>query len=209
MRDAMTLLLAGLVLFIASHSVGVLAPAWRARQVARMGERPWKLVYSIVSLVALVLIVRGYGDARASSIALWMPPAGMRHATALLTVVGFILIAAAYVPRTRIKAALGHPMTAGVALWSLGHLLGNGRREAVILFGALFVWSIVTFAVRRARDREAGTTYAAGTSRQDVIAVIAGILFALVFALFLHGPLIGVRPFGTVGAAMAAPLALV
>src|SRR5689334_13039271 len=190
----MTLLLAGLVLFIASHSVGVLAPAWRARQVARMGERGWKLVYSVVSLVALVLIVRGYGDARAATIALWMPPAGMRHVTALLTVVGFILIAAAYVPRTRIKAALGHPMTAGVALWSLGHLLGNGRREAVLLFGALLVWSLVTYAVRRARDRAAGATYAAGNTRRDVIAVIAGTVFAAVFALVLHGPLIGVRP---------------
>lgn len=205
----MTLLLAGLVLFIASHSVGLLAPQWRATQVARMGERRWKLVYSVVSLVALVLIVRGYGDARAATIALWTPPAGMRHVTALLAVVGFILMAAAYVPRTRIKAALGHPMTAGVALWSLGHLLGNGRREGVILFGALLVWSVLTYAVRRARDRAAGTTYAAGSTRQDVIAVIAGIIFALVFALVLHGPLIGVRPFATVGAAMATGLALV
>jgi uncharacterized membrane protein len=203
----MTLLLAGLVLFIASHSIGIVAPDWRARRLERIGERPFKLVYSIVSLVALVLIVRGYGAARADTSVLWVPAAGMRHVTALLTVAGFVLIAAAYVPRTRIKATLGHPMTAGVALWSLGHLLGNGRREAVILFGSLLAWSVVTYAVRRARDRRAGTTYAAGTTRQDVIAVIAGVAFALVFALFLHGPLMGVRPFAMDAPGMPAALA--
>ena len=205
----MTLLLAGLVLFIASHSVGLLAPEWRARRIARMGEKRWKLVYSIVSLVALVLVVRGYGAARADTSVVWLPPAGFRHVTVLLTVVGFVLIAAAYVPGTRIKAALHHPMTAGIALWSLGHLLGNGRREAVILFGALLIWSIVTYAVRRARDHAAGTTYAAGTMRQDVIAVVAGIVFAFVFAVLLHGPLIGVRPFAVAQSEMFTGLALV
>jgi uncharacterized membrane protein len=194
----MSLLIPGLVVFLVSHSVGIAAPDWRARQVARLGERPWKLAYSVVSLVALVMIIWGYGAARAEPTLVWMPPAWTRHVTALLTVVGFVLIAAAYVPGTRIKAAIGHPMTAGVGLWALGHLLGNGRLSGILLFGTLLLWAAVTLGVRRARDGAAGTRYPPGRGRQDLIAIVAGVLFSIVFALGLHGPLIGVRPFALV-----------
>ena len=192
----MSVLIAGLVLFFASHSVAIVAPGFRARQVARMGIVPWKLAYSAISLIALILIIWGYGAARQDPIALWSAPAWTRHAAALLSVIGFVLIAAAYVPGTKMKAALGHPMTAGVGLWALGHLLANGRLDAVLLFGAFVVWSAIAFATRRARDRASGTRYPPGSLAKDTIAAVAGIAFALVFALFLHGPLIGLRPFG-------------
>ena len=192
----MTWLIAGLLVFLVPHSSGLVAPDWRARQVARLGEKPWKGAYSLVSLVGLSLLIWGFGQARASPVTVWTPPAWGRHASALLTVFAFVLIAAAYVPGTRIKAALGHPMTAGVALWAFAHLLANGRLHDVVLFGAFLVWALATFVIRRARDRRAGTTYPPGGWAKDAIAVIAGIAVALLFALFLHGPLIGVRPFG-------------
>jgi uncharacterized membrane protein len=194
----MTILIAGLALFFVTHSVGIAAPEWRARRVERMGEQRFKLVYSLVSLVPLALIVWGYGDARSNTTFLYAPSPAMRHVTALLSVAGFVLIAAAYVPGTRMKAALGHPMTAGIALWALGHLLANGRLPAVILFGTFLLWSIVTFAVRRGRDRVADVRYPDGSLGRDAIAVVAGIALSLVFALFLHYPLIGVRPFALV-----------
>jgi len=124
------------------------------------------------------------------------PAVWTRHAATLLTIIAFVLIAAAYVPRTKIKAALGHPMTAGVALWAFAHLLANGELHDVVLFGAFLVWSMATFVIRRARDREAGTTYPPGTLAKDAIAIVAGVVVSVGFALFLHGPLIGVRPFG-------------
>jgi len=192
----MTTLIAGLVVFLLSHSLRIFAVDWRARQVARMGPGPYKVAYSVVSIVGLALVVWGYGMARANPAVLWTAPTWGRHATALLTVVAFVLVVAAYVPGTRIKAALGHPMTAGVALWALGHLLSNGRLDAVVLFGAFLAWAVVLFAARRAQDRAAGTTYPAGTLARDAIVVVVGIAAALGFALFLHGPLIGVRPFG-------------
>jgi uncharacterized membrane protein len=81
-------------------------------------------------------------------------------------------------------------------LWALGHLIANGRLNAVILFGAFFVWAALTFVTRRRRDRQAGTAYAAGRFSHDAIAVVIGLVVSIGFALFLHGPLIGVRPFG-------------
>jgi uncharacterized membrane protein len=43
-----------------------------------------------------------------------------------LTLPAFILLVAAYLPGSRIKAAVGHPMVAGVKIWALAHLLANG-----------------------------------------------------------------------------------
>jgi uncharacterized membrane protein len=192
----MSILIAGLIVFLASHSVGIVAEDWRARQVARMGLGPWKLAYSVVSLAGLALIIWGYGQARATPIVLWQAPAWSRHVAVLASVIGFVLIAAAYVPRTNIKRVLGHPMTAGVALWALGHLIANGRLNAVLLFGTFLAWAVVTFVVRRRRDHARGTTYPPGSVARDAVAFVIGVAVATVFALYLHGPLIGVRPFG-------------
>jgi len=191
----MTALVIGLVVLLAPHSVSIFAADWRLRQIARMGIGPYKLAYSVVSIVGLLLVIWGFGMARATPALLWQAPAAARHATAALTVIAFILVAAAYVPGTRMKAALGHPMTVGVGLWALAHLLSNGRLADVVLCGAFLAWSVVLFAVRRARDRAAGTAYPPGALARDAIAAIAGIVAALVFALFLHAPLIGMRPF--------------
>jgi uncharacterized membrane protein len=193
---AMITLIAGLAVFLAAHSVRLVADDWRSHQIARIGPGRWKLAYSAISLASLLLIIHGYGVARMNPVVLWEAPGWARHVAALLTVVGFVLVAAAYVPGTHIKSLLGHPMTAGVALWAIGHLLANGRLSAVILFGAFLAWSVILFVARRRHDREAGVVHAGGSLARDAIAVAIGFVAAIVFALYMHGPLIGVRPFG-------------
>jgi uncharacterized membrane protein len=191
----MSTLVAGLVVFLGAHAIGVLAPRWRAAQVDRLGVRRWKLAFSAISIVGFVLIVVGYGMARGNAIVLWTAPPWAPHVTALLVIVAFILVVSAYVPNTYFKSALGHPMTAGVGVWALGHLLSNGTLRDVILFGAFLAWSLFVFAMRRRRDREAGVAYPPWRARRTVVAAVIGVIAALVFALFLHAPLIGVRPF--------------
>jgi uncharacterized membrane protein len=192
----MTILILGLLIFLGAHSVRIFADGWRTRQLARLGEGKWKGLYSVVSAVGLVLIVWGYGLARAEPTVLWMPPLWTRHVAALLTVPAFILIVAAYVPGNRIKAGLGHPMVAGVKVWAFAHLLANGTLAGVILFGAFLAWAVADFASARRRDRRAGTVYPAGTIARDAVAVIVGLVAWAAFAFYLHGWLIGVRPFG-------------
>lgn len=192
----MHVLILGLAIFLGVHSIRIVADGWRAAMIARIGEKGWKAGYAIASLVGFVLIVRGYGIARESATLLWVSPVGVRHLTGMLTAVAFVLIAASYVPRNRIKTLVGHPMLAGVMVWAVAHLLMNGTVHAVVLFGAFFVWSLVDFVVSRARDRRDGVRYPAGRLSGDIVAVAAGLVVWAVFALFLHGPLIGVRPFG-------------
>ena len=105
----MMLLILGLLLFFATHSVRIVAEGWRAARIARMGEPAWKGVYSLLSLLGLALMVWGYRETR-GAVELWQPPIWTRHMAGLLTLPSFVLLVAAYVPRTRIKAALGHPI---------------------------------------------------------------------------------------------------
>jgi uncharacterized membrane protein len=192
----MTLLIAGLVVFLGIHSVRIVANDWRNGRIAAIGERRWKLLYTVVSLVGFVLLVYGYGAARQASIVLYQPPSWTRHAAWLLTLVAFVLVAAAYVPGTRIKAGVGHPMVLGVKAWAFAHLLANGTLADVVLFGAFLAWAIVDYIASRRRDRAAGITYPPGPLTRDLTAVVTGAAAWVIFGLWLHGPLIGVRPFG-------------
>jgi len=192
----MLMLICGLIVFLGAHSVRIFADDWRSAQLAKLGEKPWKGIYSVVSIVGFALIVWGYGATRADPVALWEPPMWTRHLASLLTLPAFVLLAAAYVPGTKIKAAVGHPMLLGVKLWAAAHLLANGRLGDVILFGAFLLWAVLDFSAAKRRDRAAGRTYppAPGFSR-DAIAVAIGIAAWAAFALYLHAWLIGVRPF--------------
>ena len=192
----MTVLLLGLLVFLGTHSVRIFADDWRTRQIARRGEGAWKGIFSAASTIGLVLIVWGYGIARAQPAVLWTPPVWGRHLAGLLNLVAFVLVAAAYVRGNAIKAKLGHPMVLGVKVWAFAHLLANGTLHAVALFGAFLAWAVADFASARRRDRKAGTTYPAGSLARDAMTVAGGVVAWAAFALLLHGWLIGVRPFG-------------
>lgn len=191
----MSILTLGLAIFLGAHSVHMLAPRFRDRMAARIGLLPWKGAYSVASIAGFVLIVIGFGMARANPRLLYVPPLWLRHLNALFTLVAFVLVFAAYVPHNHLKEKLGHPMLAGVKLWALGHLLATGYLHDVVLFGAFLVWAVADFAVSRRRDRIAGTAYPRGTLAFDAVAVAVGVAAWAIFAFLLHGPLIGRNPF--------------
>ena len=195
----LTYLIAGLVLFLGVHSTRVFANKWRNQTVARMGEKPFKGIYALLSIAGFVLLVWGYGQARQQGVTLWSPPTAMRHIAALLTLVSFVLLAAAYVPGNQIKARLHHPMVLATKVWALAHLLANGGLADTVLFGSFLVWSVLLFAASRRRDRREQTVYAAGTAGATAITVGVGVVAWAVFAFWLHRVLIGVSPFGAMG----------
>jgi uncharacterized membrane protein len=191
----MVIMIAGLVLFLGLHSVRIFADGWRAQMVARLGLMKWKGLYSLVSLVGFGLIIYGFGLARQAPQLLWTPPPFARHLAALLVLAAFVLLTAADVPRNSIKARLHHPMVLGVKVWALAHLLTNGMLHEVILFGSFLLWAVLSFRAARRRDRAAGTTYPPGTTGATVATVAIGAAGWALFAFWLHGLLIGVRPF--------------
>ena len=192
----MVYLVLGLVLFLGVHSVRIVADGWRTKTIRRMGPLPWKGVYSVLSLVGFLLIVWGFGQARMQPTQLWNPPIGMRHAASLLTWVAFVLLAAAYVPGNGIKSRVKHPMVLGVKVWAFAHLLANGNLAHVLLFGAFLVWAVADFSSARRRDRAEATIYPPGRLIATVATLVGGTVVWAVFAVWLHGWWIGVRPIG-------------
>jgi uncharacterized membrane protein len=186
-------LMLGLVVFLGVHSLRLLAPDWREARVAAMGKGAWMGVFSAVSIAGFVLIVWGYGQARLDPVLVWVPPLWLRHASALLTLPAFILLAATYVPRNHLKARLGHPMLLGTKLWALAHLLVNGWLHGMVLFASFLIWAILSF--RAARKREPASR-AGGTLLGTTLAVVIGTAAWAGFAFHLHAAWIGVAPFG-------------
>ena len=193
----MLLLVAGLVIFLGVHSARIFAEQWRGAQIAKLGLGAYKGIYSVASAVGLVLIAIGYAQARTVPIALWDPPLWTRHLSALLVLFAFVLLVAAYVPRNRIKAMVGHPMIIGVKIWAAGHLLANGTLADLLLFGGFLAWAVFDFRAARARDRVHGRGASRPTLAGTVATIVVGVGLWAAFAFHLHAWLFGVRPFVT------------
>src|SRR5262249_42670102 len=136
----MTLLIVGLLLFFGTHALPM-APALRERARMTLSAAAYPVLFSLLSAVAVVLIVIGYGQMRGDARTnpeLWTPPVALRHVTLLLMLPALILVVAAYVP-SRIRTAVKHPMLAGIKLWAVAHLLANGDLASVLLFGSFLL----------------------------------------------------------------------
>lgn len=191
----MLVLILGLAIFLGIHSVRIVAPGWRERLIAARGDNAWKGIYSIISLVGLVLIVWGYAMARTDPVILYYPPVWMRHIALVLMMPVFVMLAAAYIPG-RIKTALKHPMLAAVKLWALAHLLANGTLADVLLFGSFLAWAVADRISAKRRAVSAGVPGLPPAPANDLIAVVVGATLYVVFLLFLHEWLFGVSPLG-------------
>jgi uncharacterized membrane protein len=187
----MLILVLGLVLFFGLHSIRVFAEGWRTATIARIGERPWKAFYSVISIAGFVMIVWGYGAAR-NQVPLWDPPAAMRHVTAVLMLPVFVLFLATYIPRNGIRGRLHHPMLFSIKLWAFAHLVSNGNLADVLLFGGFLAWAILVLGAATKRDREAARVYEPGTAAATIACVLAGMALYAAFVFGLHAWLIGV-----------------
>lgn len=186
----MTTLVLGLILFLGVHSVAIVNASWRDAMAARWGELSWKGVYAAIALVGLVLIIAGYGAARYEPVVVYVPPMWLRHIAFLLLLPVFPLLLAAYLPG-RLSRAARHPMILAVKFWALAHLLANGALADLVLFGGLLAWAVAerVSLKRRAPRPVPGAPEA---PRNDVIAIVGGLVIYALFAAWLHPLLIGV-----------------
>lgn len=194
----MLLLILGLVLFLGVHSVSIVSAEGRNRLVQQFGEGPWKGLYSLASLAGFVLIVVGYAAAREAPVLLYSLPNGFRHLAALLMLPVFVLLLAAYLPG-RIQRTARHPMLLAVKLWALAHLLANGTLADVLLFGGFLVWAVVdriSVKKRAAAGLLRPGPVLPGSQANDAIALVGGLGIYVLFVVWAHAWLIGVRPFG-------------
>jgi len=184
----MTLLIAGLILFLGMHLVPTV-PVLRDRWRASLGEGGYKGMFALVSAVGLVLIV--YGFSQRTIIPIWTPPEIMRHITFLLMLPVFILLAAAYIP-SRIHTLAKHPMLLAIKFWAVAHLLVNGDLAGIILFGSFLAYAIYDriSVKRRAALGPLGTR--TGGPGGDIAAVAIGLALYAFMIVWGHPNLIGI-----------------
>ena len=171
-------LMAGVLLWSVAHLSGCLAPGPRARLLNRVGEPVYKGIFSLVMVASIVMIVVGWRSSVPYSV--YRPPQWGHLATLILMVPAIILFVASNMP-TNLKRVLRHPQLTGFALWAAIHLLSNGDRNSVVLFGGLALWAILQIVLINRRDG-AWTRPAAVPVMKDLIPVVVGIA---VFAVLL------------------------
>lgn len=191
----MTLLIVGIILFLGIHLIRVVVPGFRQSMIASLGERGWKIGYSIASLITLILLIRGFGQARQVTGVLYTPPVWMAHITLLLMLSAMICLVASLLPAGHIAVKTKHPMVLSVKIWAFAHLLANGETSSVLLFAAFLAWGVIMRISLKRRERAGELTLRPFVSaKYDLYAVIIGVVAWGLIIWRLHEWLIGVPP---------------
>jgi len=173
----MTMLIAGLALWVATHAFPAVAPARRAALQLKLGKQPYRGVFSLVIVAALILIVFGWKSAVPAAV--YAPPLGPGIVSSVLVLAGLILFFAAQF-NGHLKRITRHPQMTGTILWALAHLLTNGDSRSLVLFGTLGAWALFEIVMINRRDG-AVTEAPAASGKYDLVAVVIGVaVFAIV-----------------------------
>ncbi len=137
----MAWLLAAMLFLIASHLVPS-APGVRGPLIQRLGRAGFYSAYSLLSLLALGLVIRAY-QASEPGIWLYAPLPGARW----LAVTGMALVVFLLVARLTTRPAAAGPTgiyrlsavpgSLAVLLWTLVHLPNLGEARVVVLFSGM------------------------------------------------------------------------
>ena len=181
----MSLLVAGLVLFLAIHLIPSV-PRLRAALVERLGAKPYRGVFSAVALLSLAAVVWGFSRSPIEEV--YAPPAWGPQVSMILVPIALMLFAAANMP-TRIRALVRHPMLLGLLLWAFAHLLANGEVRSVVLFGGFALFAVVEIVSAVVRGKGPPTEPVPRIT-MDIAAVVGGFIVAGLLAGF-HATLFG------------------
>ena len=185
----MKLMLLGLLVFLGTHAFTTMRVA-RAGVVAKIGEASYRVLYSVVSIVGVVMIGWGFAAWHAEgSPQLWYPPLWTKHLAIALMLFASICFAAAY-PPTHIRIWLKHPMLVGIKTWAVAHLIANGDLAGIVLFGTVLAWAVWSRISMKWRP---ASVYPAPRWVADAVALVGGgVLFVLLAALF-HPYVVGLK----------------
>lgn len=190
----MLVLALGIVVFLGVHVLTTFRDT-RARLIERVGPGPYKMAYSLASLIGFVLIVWGFARYRADGlIPIWSPPLWARHITIALMWFAFVALAAMNPAPGRIRGWLRHPMLVAIKIWAFAHLLANGDAGGMLLFGSFLAYAVYDrIAVRKRSDP--GAPAVKTFTRADALVLGVGTA-AYIAMIFLHPVLIGVPVIG-------------
>lgn len=181
----MSLLLIGIVIFAGVHLLAMLLPGARNQLQERVGEGPYKGLFSLVSVIGLGLMIYGFYTTRGTlepDDYLYAPAPWTRHAAMGLVLLAFIFVGASH-GKGYLRLWLKQPMSIGIGLWAFAHLLANGERPDVILFAAILGLAVLDIILSTMRGK---LPHHEPQVKSDARAVIIGIILYLVFLFGFH-----------------------
>lgn len=190
-------LVIGLVVFFGIHLLPT-SPDMRRGLVERFGDGPYKIAFSLISILGFALIVLGYHKLQLDpnkAVPLGTPPEWLKHVAFTLMLPAMILLAAAYIP-SRIRTAVRHPMLLAIKLWALAHLLVNWDVASLLLFGGFLAYAVYDLVSVKRRGALGPLGARAGGLGGDIAAVALGLALYAFMMVIGHGVLIGV-PLGS------------
>ena len=177
----------GVLLWMVVHFVPSLTPDFRQTLIGKFGEKPYKGLFALDIVVAIVLIVYGWRTTAPEIV--YVPPAWGHLAALLLMAISVFLLGAAQRP-SMVKQFIRHPQLTGLVVWSIAHLLANGDQKSLVLFGGLGVWALLEMTFINRRDGAWIKPESPGIARELLGVVITVVVFAVL--IFLHPYFAGV-----------------
>jgi len=179
------LLIAGLALWIGSHTFKRLHPAQRAA----MGDKA-KAFVALANVLAIVLMVIGYQQA--AFVTVWSSPAFFTHINNLLMIIAVYFFFAGSAG-AGIASKIRHPQLTGFKTWAFAHLLVNGDLASILLFGGLLGWAVWQMILINRAEPD----WTRPTGKGMVFEVIYGVVALGIYVVIgLAHNYLGVWPFG-------------
>ena len=188
----MTLSIFGFLLFVLPHAFSSLFPAVRDRAMAWSGESRFKSIFAAISMLGVVLMVWAYWSSRnggAGAEMLYLPMPGAKALTLFLAPVGFILLAASS-GKGYLRLWLQNPMSLGIALWSIGHLLVTGKAAVVWFYAAMLLVALMDIASCMVRGKR---PFYEPRWQEDAKAVVIGLILVAALVGLFHPYVLSVK----------------
>jgi uncharacterized membrane protein len=149
------MLIIALTAFVGTHLL--MSHPLRAPMVARLSEKGFSIVYSLVSLATLIWAVNAFRDAPLGT-PIWAAGDGLNIAATAIMFLASVLLAGSFVGNPALPqpgagklamqtpagvfAITRHPMMWSFALWSLAHVIVSPRPPVLILSGFIALLAI-------------------------------------------------------------------
>lgn len=170
-------------LFSAIHLIPAL-PELKKKLQARFGKA-YGPGFGIAATATLLLIVLAWSQLPFEAV--YEPYPWGRHANLLASLIAFCFVGIFFF-RGKLRQFFRFPFAIAILFWATGHLLANGDRASIVLFGGLLVYALVYIMLALANKVFPSLEVRDG---HDVLSLVFGVA-AYIGMVQLHPVLIGV-----------------
>jgi uncharacterized membrane protein len=188
----MNMLIAAAIVFLAIHFL-ISGTRLRDAIAGAIGEKPYRGLFSLASLAAIIWLCWAYNVAQASGTdPVFYDLGHVRDLGIIVVLIAFLIgvpglalpnptavggDAVAPGPVKGVITITRHPFLWGVTIWSSFHLMANGDEASIVLFGSFFILALFgTASIDAKRKRKMGSqwdAFAARTSNVPFAAAFA------------------------------------